>query len=280
MRGPSRANDYSLAKKMTLSSPSGKSLRLQPVAAAVGDQDDRAGRILLDLLAQAIDVGFQGVRGDPGIVAPDLVQQDIAGDRPVAGAEQVFQDRGFLVGQADLFLAALLRQHLGGGVELVRTDGHYRIFAALMLAQMGAQASQQDIDAERLGDVVVGARFEAEDGVGVGVGGGQHDDRRAHALAAHQLAQLAAVHVGQADIEQDGVVMGELGPLQPLGGRADLDGGETVIEVELLGEHSPQRLVVVDQQNFLAAIVYRHACCYLPNAPRYLIWYEAAAKVV
>ena len=88
------------------------------------------------------------------------------------------------------------------------------------------------------------------------IGGGQHDDRRAHALAAHQLAELAAVHVGQADIEQDGVVVGELGLLQPLGGGADLDGVEAVIEVELLGEHGAQRLIVVDQQNFLATIVH------------------------
>ena len=91
------------------------------------------------------------------------------------------------------------------------------------------------------------------------IGRGQHDHRRAHALAAHQLAELAAVHVGQADIEQHGVVVRELGLLQPLGGRADLDGGEAVIEIELLGQHRAQGLVVVDQQDLLAAIVAGHA---------------------
>ena len=88
------------------------------------------------------------------------------------------------------------------------------------------------------------------------IGCGQHDDRRAHALAAHQLAELAAVHVGQADIEQDGVVMRQLGLFQPLGGRPDLDGVEAVIEVELLGEHGSQRLIVIDEQNFLPTIVH------------------------
>ena len=144
-------------------------------------------------------------------------------------------------------------------MELVGPDGHHRVLAALVLAQMGAQAGEQHVDAERLGDVVVGARFEAEDGVGIGIGGGQHDHRRAHALAAHQLAELAAVHVGQADVEQHGVVVRQLGLLQPFGGRADLDGGEAVIEIELLGQHRAQGLVVVDQQDLLAAIVAGHA---------------------
>jgi hypothetical protein len=73
-------------------------------------------------------------------------------------------------------------------------------------------------------------------------------------------------------IEQDGVVMGELGLFQPLGGGADLDGIEPVIEVELLGQHGTQCLVVVDQQNLLATIVYRHAAatCERPGTP-YLV---------
>ena len=124
---------------------------------------------------------------------------------------------------------------------------------------MGSEAGQQDVDAKRFCDVVVGPRFEAQDGVGIAVGGGQHDHRRAHALAAHQLAELAAVHVGQTDVEQDGVIMGQLGLLEALGRGADLDGRETVIEVELLGENGAQCLVVVDEQDLLAAIILGHA---------------------
>ena len=40
----------------------------------------------LDLLAQPIDMGFKRVGGDTGIVAPDIVQQDIASDDLFAGA--------------------------------------------------------------------------------------------------------------------------------------------------------------------------------------------------
>ncbi len=49
-------------------------LRHQPVAAGLGDQDLGVGRVALDLLAQAVNVGFQRVGGDAGVVAPDLVQ--------------------------------------------------------------------------------------------------------------------------------------------------------------------------------------------------------------
>src|SRR3546814_8033947 len=45
----------------------------QAVAAGLGDQDAGAGRVALDLLAQPIDMGLEGVGRDPGIVAPDQI---------------------------------------------------------------------------------------------------------------------------------------------------------------------------------------------------------------
>src|SRR3990167_9804671 len=108
---PSRADFNVRSQKMTPCSPSGKSLfrlGLKAIAAAVGDQDGGTGRILLDLLAQAVDVGFERMRRDARVVTPDLVQQDIARHRAVTGTKKVFQDRGFLVGEPDLLLAALI----------------------------------------------------------------------------------------------------------------------------------------------------------------------------
>ena len=58
----------------------------QLVAARLGHQDRRGGGVLLDLLAQAVDVGFQRVGGHAGIVAPHLLQQHLARDRALAGA--------------------------------------------------------------------------------------------------------------------------------------------------------------------------------------------------
>ena len=80
-----------------------------------------------------------------------------------------------------------------------------RVLAVLVLAQLSADAREQGAEAEGLGDVVVGAGIEAEDGVRLAVGGGQHDDRHRDAAPAHELAELAPVHVGQAEIQQDEV---------------------------------------------------------------------------
>ena len=80
----------------------GTTLWHQLVAAGFGDQDGGAGGVLLDLLAQPIDVGFERVGGDAGIVAPDFLQQRLARDRPLAGAIEIAQDRGLLLGETDL----------------------------------------------------------------------------------------------------------------------------------------------------------------------------------
>src|SRR3546814_11608247 len=83
---------------------------------------------------------------------------------------------------------------------LFRSDGEDGILALLVLTKLGAHARQQHAEAERLGDVVVGAGIEGEDGVGIGFRRRQHDDRRFDAAPAHQSAYLAAVHVRHADV--------------------------------------------------------------------------------
>src|SRR5215471_6667988 len=76
--------------------------RHQLVAAGFGHQDGGAGGIPFDLLPQSVDVRLERVGGDAGIVAPDFLQQHLARDRPLAGAIEVAQDCGLLLGQADL----------------------------------------------------------------------------------------------------------------------------------------------------------------------------------
>src|SRR4051794_26178789 len=82
----------------------------QLVAAAFGDQDRGRTGILLDLLAQPVDMGFQGMRGDAGVIAPHFLQQHLARDRPLPGAIEVAQDRGFLFGEADLVALRVQQQ--------------------------------------------------------------------------------------------------------------------------------------------------------------------------
>ena len=72
-----------------------------------------------------------------------------------------------------------------------------------MAAQMGAHARQQNAEAKRLGYVIIGAGFQAQYGVGLTIGTGKHQNRRANALLAHQLTNLAPINIGQPDIQQN-----------------------------------------------------------------------------
>ena len=72
--------------------------------------------------------------------------------------------------------ALLVDQQLGGRLERVLPDGEDGVLALLVLAQLRADARQQHGKLERLGDVVVGARIQAQDHVGIGSVARQHDD--------------------------------------------------------------------------------------------------------
>ena len=134
----------------------------------------------------------------------------------------------------------------------MRPDGEDGILALLVLAQLGAHAGKQNAKSERLGDVIVGARFEAQNGVGVAVGGSQHDDRHLVAGAPYDLAQLAAVDVGQADVEQHQVVAMCLDPFERRAAVSGLGDHELLVQLQLLGERLAQRIVVVDDQDSFA----------------------------
>ena len=79
--------------------------------------------------------------------------------------------------------------------------------SAVVPPQLGAHARQQLGEAERLGDVVVGARVEAADGVHLAVLRGEEHDRDGRAALAHALADLEAVDAGQPDVEDQQVVL-------------------------------------------------------------------------
>ena len=143
-------------------------------------------------------------------------------------------------------------QQLGARAEGERADDEDRVLAALVLAQLRAHAGEQHAEPERLADIVVGARFEAENGVGVARRGGQHDHRRADVRLAQAPADIAPVAIGQADIEQDQVEMAGPGGLQRRRAVADGYGVELAVDLELLREGLAQHFVVVDQQDLLA----------------------------
>ena len=118
-----------------------------------------------------------------------------------------------------------------------------------MLAKLRADAREQHREAERLGDVVVGAGFEPEDRVGIGVVAGQHDDRRLEAVLAQDAHGLAPVHVGQADVHDDEIDVAVAGGLHALRAGIDRLGVELLVQRELLDQRVAQFGVVIDDQD-------------------------------
>ena len=75
----------------------------------------------------------------------------------------------------------------------------------LEAAQHGLDAGNQFARAEGLGDVVVGAEFEAEDAVGFAALGGEKDDRHGGKPGglANGAADIEAVFAGNHDVEHE-----------------------------------------------------------------------------
>ena len=104
-----------------------------------------------------------------------------------------------------------------------RRRGGGRRGALAGAAQHRADAGDELGHAERLDQVVVGAELEADDAVGLKAAGGEHDDRHLGG-GADCPADVAAVDVGQPQVEQDDVGLGAAHRLDPGGaGRRELD---------------------------------------------------------
>jgi len=108
-------------------------LRHQFVTARFRDQDGRAGGVLLDLLPQPIDVRLEGVGGNAGVIAPDLLQQRLARDRTLVGTIEISQDGGLLIREPHL-VALGIEQDLRARPERIGADGEHGVFARLVLA--------------------------------------------------------------------------------------------------------------------------------------------------
>ena len=110
-------------------------------------------------------------------------------------------------------------------------------------AQQRADARQHFLEMERLGDIVVGAGVEALHLVAPAVARGEHQHRHGAAGAAPGLQHRDAVHLRQADVEDDRVVglgLAEVMALLAVEGAVDhiagvgQRGGELAVEVGIV----------------------------------------------
>ncbi len=88
--------------------------------------------------------------------------------------------------KADL-LAILGRQQLLARLEQIGADPKGGILALLVLAQLRANACQQDGEPEGLGYIVIGAGLQTQNRIGIRVVAGQHDHRRFEPALASSL---------------------------------------------------------------------------------------------
>ena len=143
------------------------------------------------------------------------------------------------------FAAAL--DGAAGRVDLQVVNADERTFDLMAAANEGADASQQFLQLERLGHVVVGAKVEALDLVLHAAPRRQHEDVRAQTVLAPTLQQRQTVFLGQHDVEDDDVVLGgarlEIAFLT-VGG--DIDGEAFFFQP--LPKGADKRFVIFDQQ--------------------------------
>ena len=131
-----------------------------------------------------------------------------------------------------------------------------------------AQARDDLLEAERLGDVIVAARGEARDAVVEGVLRGEEQHGRLGAVGAHALQHLEPVDVGEHDVEHDRVgpeLAGDLHGAEAVGGGAHVPPLVPQGHLQQLGE----RVLVVDDEHAhhrAVALRDRGARCWLVGA--------------
>ena len=149
-----------------------------------------------------MDVDRARVAGER--VAPDALEQLVAGEHEPAVVEQLPEQLELLRRELDL---AVADHHLAAaGVDQQVAVPDLVTFVAPAVERRAAEdalhARDELAGVEGLRQVVVGADLEPDDLVDILVAGGQHQDRHVRSLA-HAAADLDAVHVGQVEIEDD-----------------------------------------------------------------------------
>ena len=151
---------------------------------------------------------------------------------------QIGEQPVFVAGELDRI--AVDRDAAGARIEPHRAAVEFALGVAGRAAQQRAHARQHLLEMERLGDIIVGAGVEALHLVAPAVARGQHQHRHGAAGAAPGFQHRNAVHLRQADVEDDGVVglgLAEIMALLAVEGAVDdiagvgQRGGELAVEI-------------------------------------------------
>src|SRR5438067_375512 len=233
--------------------------RLLDVSELVADSPRRQDqlwilRVALDLLSQSADDGIDRPLRDVLVAAPNLREQGHAAEDDAGPRCQQLEQIEFLPCEIhgvavrdDLTLVDIDREISEG--EMTRRWRLGGPIRACRAPQQSADARHQLAHAERLGQVVVGAAFEAEHFVRLGVPGGEHQKRRTdvRALGACGTAKGDAVDARQHDVEHDEIEWARPDDIQrgpSVGDFRHVEAHELQVQAQQLAD---RRLVFDDQ---------------------------------
>ena len=180
----------------------------EPVTHAVdGEQMARPGRVNLELLPQGEHVRVDRAIRHVDIFSPHTFEERVSVERRAPLHRQTAKQREFFGGQVNK-LAATMR-------DVPReVDRHVtkrqRVRRLAILHRVGsphqrAHARKQFRDAERLGQVVVGAEIEPHHFVDLIAASRQHQDRKKLVAPADLSANFEAAQTGQHDVEDQNI---------------------------------------------------------------------------
>jgi hypothetical protein len=171
---------------------------------AIAEPAHRFDAVSADLLAQPADEHLDGVRIAVEILIVEVLDQFGATDHPAMMHHQIVQQTVFERGQAQRLAIDAGPRRAGIKPQRTQIQGRGRVTGRT--AHQRAQARQQFLGVEGLGQIVVGPCVKAGDLLAPGAARSQDQHRRGDAVLAPTLQHRDAVDLGQAQIEHDGVV--------------------------------------------------------------------------
>src|ERR1700675_93168 len=159
----------------------------------------------LEFLANPDDMSIHCPGCREVLVSPNLVEQPLAAQRLSRVTQKMFQELKFLTGKlhpvtaTQHLVAAQIHIHVteGIGVLLLRER--------LCPPQNGFHPGEQFPDRERLGDVIIGAKFKADNLVYLLAARCKHDDGNRGALGLQLFTYVQSAHAWHHDVEYDQV---------------------------------------------------------------------------
>ena len=206
-----------------------------------------------ELLADARDEHFDGVRIAVEVLIVDMLDEFGPADHLALVVHEVGEELVLLSGELDRL--AVLGDLAGARIEADVTGDELGRGISRRAANECAQACDQLLGLERLGEVIVGAGVEPCDLVRPAVACGQHQHRHLAAFLAPAVEHGEPVDLGQAEIEDHRVVIlgrAEVMAVLAVGGEVDRIAGA----LERRAQLPPEVGFVFDDQN---------AHCYSPD---------------